>query len=100
MDSMNRRKFLQTGSALLAPNLARPSPEDGQPSILIIFTDQFRFDCLGANGNRIIQTPNLDRLASGAANLTNAYVQAAVCVPSRISYLTGRYPHSHKNRVN
>jgi arylsulfatase A-like enzyme len=100
MDRMNRRKFLQTGSALLAPGVARPLPEGGRPNILIIFTDQFRFDCLGANGNQIIKTPNLDRLASGAANFTSAYVQAAVCVPSRISYLTGRYPHSHKNRVN
>jgi len=100
MNRMNRRKFLQAGSVLLAPELARPSPEGGKPNVLIIFTDQFRFDCLGTNGNRIIKTPNLDRLASGAANFTNAYVQAAVCVPSRISYLTGRYPRSHKNRVN
>jgi arylsulfatase A-like enzyme len=97
---MNRRKFLQTGSVLLAPRLGQPSPENDRPNILVLFADQFRLDCLGANGNRIIKTPNLDRLASGAANFSNAYVQAAVCVPSRISYLTGRYPHSHKNRVN
>ncbi len=97
---MNRRKFLQTGSALLAPGVAQASPESGRPNILILFADQFRMDCLGANGNRLIKTPNLDRLATGAANFSNHYVQAAVCVPSRISYLTGRYPHSHKNRVN
>lgn len=100
MDRMNRRKFLQAGTVLMAPNLGQPSPEGEKPNVLIIFSDQFRLDCLGANGNRIIKTPNLDRLASGAANFTNAYVQAAVCVPSRISYLTVRYPHSHKNRVN
>ena len=100
MNRINRRKFLQSGSALLAPNLAQSSPQEGRPNVLIIFTDQFRFDCLGANGNRFIKTPNLDKLATGAANFTSAYVQAAVCVPSRISYLTGRYPHSHKNRVN
>src|SRR5262249_24859241 len=58
------------------------------------------FDCLGANGNRIIRTPNLDKLAAGAANFASAFVQAPVCVPSRVSLLTGRYPHSHKNRVN
>ena len=100
IDGMNRRKFLQAGSVLMAPKLAASSPDGGRPNILIIFVDQLRFDCLGANGNRIIKTPNLDRLAGGAANFTHAYVQAAVCVPSRISYLTGRYPHSHKNRVN
>ncbi len=97
---MNRRKFLQTSSALLASGAATAAPAGGRPNILILFADQYRLDCLGANGNRLIKTPNLDRLASGAANFSNAYVQAAVCVPSRISYLTGRYPHSHKNRVN
>ncbi len=83
-----------------APGAAASPPASGKPNILILFADQFRLDCLGANGNRLIKTPNLDRLASGAANFSNHYVQAAVCVPSRISYFTGRYPHSHKNRVN
>lgn len=100
MDGMNRRKFLQAGSLLMAPKLAPASPASDRPNILFLFVDQLRFDCLGANGNRIIKTPNLDKLAAGAANFSKAYVQAAVCVPSRISYLTGRYPHSHKNRVN
>lgn len=62
--------------------------------------DQFRYDCLGANGNKLVKTPNLDRLATQSANFSNAFVQAPVCVPSRVSYFTGRYPHSHKNRVN
>lgn len=62
--------------------------------------DQFRYDCLGANGNKIVKTPNLDRLAAQSVNFSNAFVQAPVCVPSRVSYFTGRYPHSHKNRVN
>ncbi|MBX3438222.1 MAG: sulfatase-like hydrolase/transferase [Planctomycetaceae bacterium] len=63
-------------------------------------TDQHRWDALGANGNRIIQTPHLDRLAAEGANFTHCFVQAPVCVPSRVSFFTGRYPHSHKNRVN
>ena len=62
--------------------------------------DQLRFDCLGANGNRLIRTPNLDRLAQRSANFELAFVQSPVCVPSRASYFTARYPHSHKNRVN
>lgn len=62
--------------------------------------DQLRFDCLGANGNRLIRTPHLDRLAARSANYQMAFVQSPVCVPSRASYFTGRYPHSHKNRVN
>ncbi len=70
------------------------------PSILFLMTDQQRWDCVGANGNRLIQTPNLDRLAARSANFSRAFVASPVCVPSRISFFTGRYAHSHRNRVN
>ena len=69
-------------------------------SILFIMTDQQRFDCLGANGNPLIRTPNLDALALQSANMQAAFAQAPVCVPSRASFFTGRYPHAHRNRVN
>ncbi len=81
-----------SGAAAAAPSQ--------RPNILFIMADQFRFDCLGVNGNSIVRTPNLDRLAAQSANFSNAFVQAPVCVPSRISFFTGRYPHSHRNRVN
>lgn len=71
-----------------------------RPNILFIMTDQQRWDSIGANGNRLVRTPNLDSLAAAGANFTHAFVQAPVCVPSRISFFTGRYPHSHRNRVN
>jgi arylsulfatase len=80
--------------------MAAAKAAENRPNILFLMADQLRFDCLGANGNRLIRTPNLDALASESVNFTHAYVQAPVCVPSRISYFTGRYPHSHKNRVN
>jgi arylsulfatase len=72
----------------------------GPPNILFIMTDQQRFDCVGANGNPLIRTPNLDRLAAGSANMLSCFVQAPVCVPSRQTFFTGRYPHCHRNRVN
>jgi arylsulfatase A-like enzyme len=71
-----------------------------RPNILFIMTDQQRWDCVGANGNAIIKTPNMDRLAARGANFTHAFVASPVCVPSRISFFTGRYAHSHRNRVN
>ena len=74
-----------------------PSP---RPNILFIMTDQHRWDCVGANGNERIHTPNFDRLAAEGANFTHAFANAPVCVPSRASFFTGRYPHSHRNRVN
>ena len=79
---------------------AVPSHPPDRPNILFIMTDQQRFDGLGANGNALLKTPNLDRLASESANFQYAFVQAPVCVPSRITWFTGRYPHAHRNRVN
>jgi choline-sulfatase len=75
-------------------------PDADRPNILFIMTDQHRWDCVGANGNPLIRTPHLDQLAAESANFTHFFVQAPVCVPSRASFFTGRYPHSHRNRVN
>jgi len=63
-----------------------------RPNILLINTDQQRWDALGANGNPEIYTPNLDRLAAEGINLDRFFVQNAVCMPSRVSMLTGQYP--------
>lgn len=93
MDDFSRRTFLQA-STLSATPVATGM------NVLVIMFDQWRFDCLGANGNGLIRTPNLDKLAGRSARFTNTFVQAPVCVPSRVSYFTGRYPHCHKNRVN
>ena len=65
-----------------------------RPNILILYTDQQRWDALGANGNREIITPNLNQLAADGLNFTHHFVQNPVCMPSRISMLSGRYPSS------
>jgi len=63
-----------------------------RPNILVLYTDQQRWDALGVNGNREIQTPNLDRLAATGVNFDHFFVQNPVCMPSRVSFLTGQYP--------
>jgi arylsulfatase A-like enzyme len=63
-----------------------------RPNILVITTDQQRWDALGANGNPDIRTPNLDRLAREGANFTHCFVQNQLCMPSRASFWTGQYP--------
>ncbi|HEU5103073.1 MAG TPA: sulfatase-like hydrolase/transferase [Roseiflexaceae bacterium] len=65
-----------------------------RPNILIITTDQQRWDALGANGNRDIQTPNLDWLAAEGLSFDHCFVQHPLCMPSRVSFLTGMYPAS------
>ena len=62
-----------------------------RPNVLILYTDQQRWDALGANGNGEILTPNLDRLASAGVNFSRYFVQNPVCMPSRLSFLTSQY---------
>jgi arylsulfatase A-like enzyme len=71
-----------------------------KPNILWICTDQQRFDTLGCYGNLFVRTPNLDRLAADGVLFEQAYCQSPVCMPSRASFLTGRYPRTTKVRQN
>ncbi|MHC4680142.1 MAG: sulfatase family protein [Planctomycetota bacterium] len=66
-----------------------------RPNILILMTDQQRFDSLSCYGCRIIDTPNLDRLAREGALFENCYASCPVCTPSRASMLTGLAVPSH-----
>ena len=62
-----------------------------QRNVLFILADQFRADCLGASGNPLIQTPNLDALAREGVLFTHAFVQTTPCGPSRMSIFNSRY---------
>jgi len=59
------------------------------PNVLIIMTDQQRWDALGYAGNKEIKTPNMDRLAKEGVYFQNAYSACPVCVPARSTILTG-----------
>jgi arylsulfatase A-like enzyme len=71
-----------------------------RPNILLISADQLRRDALGVYQNRIIKTPEIDRLASEGVIFDNAYCQNPYCMPSRWSIFTGRYPRCHGVREN
>jgi arylsulfatase len=60
--------------------------------IIWITTDHLRYDCISANGNAAIRTPNLDRLAASGVVLEHCYAQNPLCMPSRASFMTGQYP--------
>lgn len=71
----------------------KATPE--RPNIIFILTDDQRFDALGAMGNSIIQTPNMDRLARAGILFQNSYVTTSICCVSRASILTGQYQSRH-----
>lgn len=64
-------------------------------NIILYCTDEQRFDLLGCMGHAGIQTPHVDALAADGAVFSNMYVQGTVCMPSRASILTGKYPCIH-----
>ncbi|MCH8292495.1 sulfatase-like hydrolase/transferase [Candidatus Poribacteria bacterium] len=63
------------------------------PNIMLVMTDQQRFDTVAALGNPLIQTPALDRLVTEGTSFTSAYCPSPVCVASRCSLLLGQWPH-------
>jgi arylsulfatase A-like enzyme len=64
-----------------------------KPNILFIFADQLRYSALACNGNRIVRTPNFDRLAKEGVVFDNAFSGCPICSPYRGQILTGRYSH-------
>ena len=64
-----------------------------KPHIIWIQSDQHNPAVIGAYGDPVVDTPNLDRLASKGTLLSNAYCSSPICVPSRMSLITGMYPH-------
>ncbi len=118
---MSRRQALQTGLGALAaasvggralgadsetsPSVAAKSAPtsprpDKRPNLLLITPDQMRGDAMSCVGNGIIRTPSLDRLAADGALFTNACCQHPMCIPSRYSIMTGRYPHANGCKDN
>ncbi len=65
-----------------------------RPNILLIITDQQRYDCIGYSNDYPVKTPNLDRLASQGIWFSNAYTPIPLCCPARQSLLNGRRPEA------
>jgi len=63
--------------------------------VLVVIADQLRSDCVGAYGNRQVQTPHLDSLAAEGVRFNNCFCAYPVCTPSRYSLLTGLPVHEH-----
>jgi arylsulfatase A-like enzyme len=70
-----------------------------RPNLVMFMPDQLRADAVGAFGNRIVQTPNIDALAARGTTFSNAFSQHSLCGPSRVSMFTGWYPHVQGHRT-
>lgn len=95
---MNRRSFLGRMAVAAAGGAAACSTaakRDRRPNVVMILTDDQRWDCLGVAGHPYLKTPNLDRIANEGVRFSNAFVTTSLCSPSRASFLSGLYAHSH-----
>lgn len=68
-------------------------PNVRKPNILFVFADQLRYTALACNGNRIVRTPHLDRLAGEGVVFDRAFSSCPICSPYRAQVLTGNYSH-------
>jgi arylsulfatase A-like enzyme len=89
---ITRRTFLGSSAPAV---LARAAATGQPPNLLFVLTDDQRYDTLGCMGNRIIRTPNVDKLARNGAVFENNFVTTAICMVSRASIFTGLYERCH-----
>ncbi|MDX2266859.1 MAG: sulfatase [Bryobacter sp.] len=87
---MKRRTFLSTAGASLAA--AEPP---SKPNILFVLWDDLGYPTLGTYGNKLVPTPNLDKLAREGVRFSSAYVTPQ-CTPTRATLLTGQYTARNK----
>jgi arylsulfatase A-like enzyme len=98
----SRRSFLKAsagavGSLALGTAGARGGEsapaQAARPNFIFISTDGHRPDALSLNGNRILSTPNFDRIGREGIQFQNSFVTNALCLPARAAALTGLYSH-------
>jgi arylsulfatase A-like enzyme len=64
-----------------------------KPNILFIMTDDHSYQTISAYDNRLIETPNLDKIAKDGVIFRNSFVGNSICAPSRATMLTGKHTH-------
>ena len=76
---------------------AQPAPK---PNIIFILADDLGYGDLGGYGQKIIQTPHLDRMAAEGMRFTQFYAGSTVCAPSRSVLMTGQHMGHTRVRGN
>ena len=95
-EAISRRRFCQilAASAVASGRVAGAAPEK-PPNVIMLLTDDQRWDTLGVYGNKQLPTPNIDRLGRQGVVFDRGYVTTSVCCTSRASFLTGQYGRRH-----
>jgi arylsulfatase A-like enzyme len=100
---MQRQEFVKMAGLTLAAQ-AMPAvhaqDEAQKPNLIIIIADQRHYGMSKATGYPLDTSPTLDRLQASGVGLAHNYCTAPLCVPSRTSMLTGRWPAAHHVRMN
>jgi N-acetylglucosamine-6-sulfatase len=87
-----KKTFIFAFAAVTALSLASAAE---RPNIVFVLVDDLRWDALGCMGHPFVKTPNIDRIAKEGALFKNFFVSIPLCAPSRGSFLTGQYAHTH-----
>ena len=74
--------------------------QQNSPNVIYILADDLGYADVGYNGQKLIETPELDFLAKNGMQFTNHYCGNAVCAPSRASLLMGKHPGHSYIRAN
>lgn len=99
MRHISRRQFLAAAAA--AASVGAPAcRRTRRPNVVFVITDDQRWDCLGCAGHPFLKTPHIDRIAAEGVRFANAFVTDSLCSPSRASFLSGLYAHTHGVRNN
>lgn len=86
---LNRREWLASSALAQRPQLPAPN-------VLFVFIDDLGYGDFGVTGNRVVPTPNIDRLAKEGVRFTQFYTASPICSPSRVGVMTGQCPARHR----
>src|ERR1043165_9327906 len=81
---------------LFFASLAQAQQPKKRPNVIVIITDDQRWDAMSIAGHKHLKTPNIDRLGKQGVYFKNAFCTTSLCSPSRASILSGVYAHRHK----
>src|SRR5438045_4326059 len=81
--------------AALALGFASRLTAADRPNIVFIFSDDHAYQAISAYGSKLVETPNLDRIAKQGVRFDRCLVPNSICGPSRATVLTGKYSHAN-----